>query len=117
MPHQPTRARLETVHASYLLSTRWIATATFSDGIRTPAVDAPVAITQRAGTDGCGRAVLLPVRHHCASAGPAHIAVPNHGRFVLAWSRATVDAVRDVFVLANDGLNILIVGAQSDILK
>jgi len=47
---------------------------------------------------------------------PAHIAVRNHGG--LSWlERATVDSSQGWFVLPNDGLNILIVAPQSDILK
>jgi len=85
-------------------------------GIRTPAVDAPVAKLNGLGQSGVsfcflfGTTVPLTQDQLTALYG-------THGRFVLAWSRATLGAVKEGFVLPHDGINLLIVGAQSDILR
>ena len=39
------------------------------------------------------------------------------GRFVAAWSRATLRALFAGFLRPHDAVNMLIVGAQSDILR
>ena len=41
----------------------------------------------------------------------------NHGGFVRAWSRATLSATLAGYLRPEDALHILVVGAQSDILK
>ena len=87
-------------------------------GIRTPAVDAPVARLNGLGQPPGG------LNQFCFLFG---VTVPlteqqlldrygNHGHFTRDWIRATLSAVKKGFVLPEDGLSILIVGAFSDIL-
>ena len=84
-------------------------------GIRTPAVDAPVArlsgLGQTGGTQFCnifGSTVpftdaQLTTRYR------------NHGGFVFAWSLATLKAAKAGFVRPVDAFSLLIAGAQSDV--
>ena len=85
-------------------------------GIRTPAVDAPVA-----RLNGLGQP---PSQQFCILFG---ITVPftqqkleelyvDHDGFVSAWSKATQKAVKAGFVLNEDAQDIRVVGAQSDFL-
>ena len=113
----PMAPRLETISivpAQYALD----ANGNVLGGIRTPAVDAPVAKLSGLGQTGVGAQFCFLFGTTATFTQEQLTALyRNHGRFVLAWSRATLDAVRDGFVLPNDGLNILVVGAQSDVLK
>ena len=83
-------------------------------GIRTPAVDAPVAKLSglgQTGTQFCalfGTTVPFTQEQLAALYG-------NHGGFVRAWTRATLSATFAGFLRPEDALNILVVGAQSDI--
>ena len=85
-------------------------------GIRTPAVDAPVAKLSGLGQSGvqfCGSfGTTLPFTPEELTA-----LYRNHGRFVSAWSRATQSAVKAGFLLPEDARHLRVVGAQSDILK
>jgi Alpha/beta hydrolase domain len=84
-------------------------------GIRTPAVDAPVA--KLSGLFGGGT-------FFCFLFGTTTPFTPekleelyvNHDGFVSAWSKATQKAVKSGFVLKDDGQNLKVVGAQSDFL-
>jgi Alpha/beta hydrolase domain len=85
-------------------------------GIRTPALDAPVA-----RLNGLGQP---PSQQFCILFG---ITIPfaqeklealyvNHDGFVAAWNKATQKAVKAGFVLPEDAQDIRIVGAQSTFL-
>ena len=86
-------------------------------GIRTPAVDAPVAklsgAGQTGGTQFCnifGTTVPFTEEQLDAQYG-------NHGGFVRAWSRATSEARRAGFLEREDARDIWLVGLRSDILR
>ena len=87
-------------------------------GIRTPAVDAPVAKLSGLGQTGAGaQFCFLFGTTTTFTQDQFEDLYRNHGLFVVAWTQATLDAVRDGFVLPDDGLDILVVGAQSDVLR
>ena len=113
----PMASRLETISIApvqYALD----ANGNVLGGVRTPAVDAPVAKLSGLGQTGVGAQFCFLFGTTATFTEDQFTALyPNHGRFVLAWSRATLDAVKEGFVLPQDGLDILIVGAQSDIGK
>jgi hypothetical protein len=86
-------------------------------GIRTPAVDAPVAtlsgLPSQGGSQSCflfGTTVPLT---------PAVLAelYPDHGAFVKAWAKATASALAKGFLVPADAREILSAAAQSDIGK
>jgi Alpha/beta hydrolase domain len=111
----PTAPRLETTSISpvqYVLD----ANGNVRGGIRTPAVDAPVAKLSGLGQTGA---------QFCSLFGTTVPFTPeqlealygNHGRFVSAWSQATMRSLHAGFLRPEDAANILVVGAQSDIGK
>jgi hypothetical protein len=109
----PTAPRLETVSISpieYILD----ANGNVRGGIRTPAVDAPVAKLSglgQTGTQFCflfGTTVPFTVEQLEDLYG-------SHGRFVAAWSWATVKSLAAGLLRPEDAFNIIVVGAQSDI--
>jgi len=86
-------------------------------GIRTPAVDAPVArlsgLGQTGGTQFCqifGTTVPFTAEQLATRYG-------NHGRFVRDWSGATLRALFGGYLRPEDAVDILVVGAQSDVLR
>jgi hypothetical protein len=86
-------------------------------GIRTPAVDAPVAtlsgVGQTGGTSFCfifGTTVPFSNEQLTARYG-------NHGGFASAWSIATRKATKAGFLRPADARKVRVVGAQSEILK
>lgn len=85
-------------------------------GIRTPAVDAPVATLSgfgQAGQQFCflfGTTVPLTQEQLSASYG-------SHGGFVLAWARSTLDALHKGFLRPEDAVNIVAAGAGSEVLR
>ena len=92
-------------------------------GIRTPAVDAPVA-----QLNGLGQPPPIPipgVPNFCFLFGvtqplsDAELAAlyGSHGGFVSDWMKATQSAVKAGFLLKEDAQDIRVVGAQSDILQ
>lgn len=88
-------------------------------GIRTPAVDAPVARINGLGQPPGGLnqfCFLFGVTEPFTTAQLGAL-YRNHGGFVSAWNRATKDAVRAGFLLRADARHIGAVGAQSDILR
>lgn len=113
---QPVKApRLETISiqpVQYVLD----ANGNARGGIRTPAVDAPVAQLGglgNTGTQSCflfGTTVPLTQEQLTALYG-------NHGRFVAAWSKATLSAAVKGFIVPEDAQKLLVVGAQSTVLK
>jgi hypothetical protein len=111
----PAAPRLETlsiVPAQYALD----ANGNVRGGIRTPAVDAPVATLSglgQTGTTFCflfGTTVPLTTEQLTALYG-------SHGGFVSAWSRSTLQAAAAGFLRPEDAVNLVVVGAQSEILK
>jgi Alpha/beta hydrolase domain len=85
-------------------------------GIRTPAVDAPVAKLSGFGQTGQQFCALfgttVPLTQEQLSA-----LYRSHGRFTFAWIRATLDSLQAGYLRPEDALNIAVVGAQSDILR
>jgi hypothetical protein len=109
----PTAPRLQTVSISpieYALD----ANGNVLGGVRTPAVDAPVARLSGLGQTGT---------QFCSLFGTTMPYTPEqltalygtHGRFVAAWTRSTVRAFVNGFLRPEDAFNILVVGARSDI--
>jgi hypothetical protein len=90
-------------------------------GIRTPAVDAPIATLS-----GVGQPVASTANPTAAFCGLFGTTVPftpqqltalyrNHGGFVSAWNQATQRAVQSGFILAEDAQQLRTVAAQSSI--
>jgi hypothetical protein len=111
----PEAARLETISISpiqYALD----ANGNVLGGIRTPAVDAPVAKLSglgQTGTQFCNLfGTTAPLTEEQLEA-----LYQSHEGFVAAWSRASLDSLGAGFLRPEDALNILVVGAQSEILK
>jgi hypothetical protein len=111
----PRAPRLETISISpiqYALD----ANGNVRGGIRTPAVDAPVATLSglgQAGSQFCflfGTTVPLTAEQLEALYG-------SHGGFAAAWGKATVSAFIAGFLRPEDAFNLAVVGAQSDILR
>jgi hypothetical protein len=111
----PEAPRLETISISpiqYALD----ANGNVRGGIRTPAVDAPVATLSGLGQTGTTFCFLFGTTVPLTD-GQLEALYGSHGRFVAAWSRATVKALFAGFLQPEDAVNIAVVGAQSDILK
>jgi Alpha/beta hydrolase domain len=111
----PSAERLQTVNVSpvqYALD----ANGNVLGGIRTPAVDAPVAKLSGLGQTGTGAqfCFLFGTTVPFSAEKIAEL-YGSHGAFVVAWSRATLDAVKEGFLLPQDAVDILVVGAQSDV--
>lgn len=84
-------------------------------GIRTPAVDAPVARLTGLGQPPGGFCVLFGVTAPFTQAKLEELYV-DHDGFVAAWNKATQKAVKAGFVLPEDAQDIRVVGAQSTFL-
>jgi hypothetical protein len=111
----PRAPRLETITVTplqYVLD----ANGNVRGGIRTPAVDAPVATLSglgQTGTTFCAAfGTTVPLTEEELAA-----LYRNHGGFARAWSRATLSALGAGFLRPEDAVNILAVGARSDILR
>jgi hypothetical protein len=85
-------------------------------GVRTPAVDAPVAQLNGMGNTGPAFCSLFGVTVPLTAAQLEQL-YGSHGGFVSSWNRATRRAVGAGFVVREDGRYLQVVGAQSDILK
>jgi Alpha/beta hydrolase domain len=83
-------------------------------GVRTPAVDTPVAKLSGLGQSGSQFCVLFGTTTPFT---PDQLAAlyKNHEAFVSAWGDATQDAVKARFLVREDADLIRVVGAQSDI--
>jgi hypothetical protein len=83
-------------------------------GIRTPAVDAPVAKLSGLGQSGVTFCGLFGTT---VALSPEQLTAlyRNHGGFVAAWSRATLRATAAGFLRPTDAFDLLVVGAQPDI--
>jgi hypothetical protein len=87
-------------------------------GIRTPAVDAPVARLNGLGQPPGGFGLFCFLFGITVPFTPEQLAdlYGNHGGFTAAWNIATQNAVQAGFVLPEDAIDIRIVGAQSGVL-
>jgi len=85
-------------------------------GIRTPAVDAPVAKLSGLGQTGLSFCFLFGTTTPLT---PERLAerYGSHGGFAAAWVRATNDALRAGFLLREDAHDVRVVGARSDVLR
>jgi hypothetical protein len=110
----PKAPRFETTGtpAQYVLDANGIVRG----GVRTPAVDAPVAKLSGLGQSGAPFCVLfgttVPFTNEQLTAQYG-----RHGRFVLAWTRATLGAFAHGFLRPVDAFTLLVVGARSDVLR
>ena len=111
----PEAPRLETISITpiqYALD----ANGNVLGGIRTPAVDAPVAKLSglgQTGTQFCNLfGTTAPLTEEQLNA-----LYESHGGFVVAWSRATLSALEAGFLRLEDALHMIEVGAQSEILN
>jgi hypothetical protein len=113
----PMAPRLETlsiVPAQYALD----ANGNVLGGVRTPAVDAPVAKLSGLGQTGVGAQFCFLFGTTAPFPLDQLTALyRNHGQFVRAWNRATLDAVKEGFVLLEDGIDLAVVAAQSNVLR
>ena len=85
-------------------------------GIRTPAVDAPVAKLSGLGQTGTQFCFLFGTTVPFTP-DQLEVLYRSHGGFVAAWSRATVRSLLAGFLRPEDAFNIAVVGAQSNILR
>ncbi len=83
-------------------------------GIRTPAVDAPVARLSGLGQTGTPFCAAFGTTEPF-SQDQVEALYRSHGRFVVAWNRATLHAVTAGFILPRDALLIGTVGAEADV--
>jgi hypothetical protein len=111
----PARApRFETVSIQplqYALD----ATGNVLGGIRTPAVDAPVAKLSGLGQTGASFCFLFGTTTPLTDEQLTAL-YGTHGGFARAWVHATNDAVRAGFVRREDAHDLRVVGARSDVL-
>jgi hypothetical protein len=85
-------------------------------GIRTPAVDVPVATLSGLGQDGSSFCFLFGTTHAFSSTDLRAI-YQNHGNFVAAWRAATKSAQRAGFLVDADAKEIASAGVHSTIGK
>ncbi|HET6949690.1 MAG TPA: alpha/beta hydrolase domain-containing protein [Acidimicrobiales bacterium] len=109
----PIAPRLETTGVSPVVF------ATDADGnvlggIRTPAVDAPVATLSGLGQSGNQFCFLFGTTQPLP-ADRIEALYPTHGRFVAAWTRATRSARRAGFLVPADARELVVAAAHSDI--
>jgi hypothetical protein len=83
-------------------------------GIRTPAVDVPVAALGGVGQTGTPFCSIFGTTEPF-SQQQLDALYRNHGYFVVAWGKATLRAAFSGFVRPEDAINMLVVGAQADI--
>jgi len=88
-------------------------------GIRTPAVDAPIARINGLGQPPGGLNLFCFLFGITIPFSDAQLDAlyGSHGQFVSAWNKATQDAVQAGFLLREDAQQIRVVGAQSNIGK
>jgi hypothetical protein len=83
-------------------------------GIRTPAVDSPVATLSGLGQTGTTFCFLFGTTTPFSQEQLTAL-YGDHGGFVRAWSRATLSAHTAGYLRPEDAANLLVVGAHSDI--
>jgi hypothetical protein len=114
-PPPPHAARFETVSLSppqYALD----GNGNVRGGIRTPAVDAPVARISGFGNSGAQFCILFGSTSPL-TADQLTALYRDHRGFVTAWTRATLHAFTTGFLRPEDTANLLIAGARSDVLR
>jgi hypothetical protein len=87
-------------------------------GVRNPAVDAPIAKLRGLGQTGAGAQFCFLFGTTAPfTEGQLTALYRNHVQFTVAWSQAVLDAVRQGFLLPQDGIDLAVAAAQSDVLK
>jgi hypothetical protein len=84
-------------------------------GVRTPAVDAPVAALTGTGNSGPNPACFLLGTSTPLSAAQLTTLYPLHSDYVAAVQRSTATAIRDGFVLPADGSRLDTLAASSSV--
>jgi hypothetical protein len=111
----PRAPRLETVSVNpvqYALD----ANGNVRGGIRTPAVDAPVATLSGLGQTGTTFCFLFGTTRPFTDDQLAAL-YGDHAGFARAWGRATVRSAAAGFLRPEDAVNLVVVGARSDVLR
>jgi hypothetical protein len=83
-------------------------------GIRTPAVDVPVATLSGLGQSGSSFCFLFGTTVPFSAAKLAAL-YPTHARFVKRWARDTIDNARDGFIRPADADELIDAAAQSSV--
>jgi hypothetical protein len=111
-PHSPRFETISVQPVQYTLD----ANGNVLGGIRTPAVDAPVAKLNGLGQTGASFCFLFGIT---VPFTPEQLAAAygDHGGFASAWARATNQAMRTGFLLPEDARQIRTAGVRSDVLK
>ena len=107
----PVAPRLDTSGSPYALDP---VTGIALGGVRTPAVDVPVAKLSGFGQSGQQFCVLFGTTTPYTTA-QLDALYYNHGGFVSRWNRATQDALQGGFIVAEDAQHLRQVAAQSDV--
>ena len=111
----PVAPRLETTGVSPVVFAK-DANGNVLGGIRTPAMDAPVAVLSGQGTGGASFCFLFG---STTPFNPAQLEVlyPTHGKFVSAWTQATKSARQAGFLVDDDAKELTSAAVHSDIGK
>jgi Alpha/beta hydrolase domain len=109
----PAAPRLETTGVSPVVFAT-DANGNVLGGIRTPAVDAPVAALSGLGQSGNQFCFLFGTTRPLTPA-LLDALYPSHGRFVAASSRATLSATLAGFVVPADAREIIVAAVRSDV--
>ena len=83
-------------------------------GIRTPAVDVPVATLSGLGQSGSAFCFLFGTTVPFSAAKPAAL-YPSHARFVLRWIRDTIADARGGFIRRADAVELIAAAAESNV--
>jgi Alpha/beta hydrolase domain len=83
-------------------------------GIRTPAVDVPVATLSGLGQSGSSFCFLFGTTVPFSAAKLAAL-YPTHARFVKRWARDTIDNARDGFIRPDDADELIDAAAASNV--
>ncbi|MDH4169208.1 MAG: alpha/beta hydrolase domain-containing protein [Acidimicrobiia bacterium] len=111
----PMAPRLETTSLSPVVYAR-DSNGIARGGVRTPAVDVPVAVLSGFGQSGSPFCSLFGTTVPF-SADELTERYRNHGGFVSRWNRATHDALAAGFIVGEDAADLRSVAAMSDVLK
>ena len=107
------RARLQTTGASPVVFAT-DAAGNVSGGIRTPAVDAPVATSSGLGQNGSQFCFLFGTTQPL-TASQLDARYKNHATFVFAWSKSAMSARRNGFLVRADAMELVSAALRSDI--
>ncbi len=109
----PVAPRLETTGVSPVVFAT-DANGNVLGGVRSPAVDAPVATLSGLGQSGNQFCFLFGTTQPFTAAQLGAL-YPSHGRFVLASTRATLSAMWAGFLVPADAVEIVLAAARSDV--